>query len=395
MKKFFAIAAALLIGVASFAQETNRDENGNLKFGGYETNGFWDNWTVGVAIGQNSGTSTPIYAPEKILNGKLSGVGNPFKKGNGIAWGTELFALKWFDPCYGVRFGWTGMQVVTPKADVTRNLNYAHIDILWNICNAWWGYKEGRKFEVAPYFSLAPFMRSAGVNAAGAGAGVFANWHPFSDNWGISFELGGILTDATIFGEGEGGVDNVWKSQIGINRNFGKSNWTRVSTTAAAAAAAIAAAKAAADKAAADANKAVADANAAAKNAQDEANQLVDEAKKAANTNVDGLFDEPVVVYFTIGKSTLSKTEKAHAEYAIKNIISRGENVKFTLNGSADTGTGSKKRNEQLSKERAQTVYNLVDELGVSRENITVVEWDGTERFATPELNRAVIIEKQ
>ena len=213
MKKFFAIAAALLIGVASFAQETNRDENGNLKFGGYETNGFWDNWTVGVAIGQNSGTSTPIYAPEKILNGKLSGVGNPFKKGNGIAWGTELFALKWFDPCYGVRFGWTGMQVVTPKADVTRNLNYAHIDILWNICNAWWGYKEGRKFEVAPYFSLAPFMRSAGVNAAGAGAGVFANWHPFSDNWGISFELGGILTDATIFGEGEGGVDNVWKSQ--------------------------------------------------------------------------------------------------------------------------------------------------------------------------------------
>ena len=102
-----------------------------------------------------------------------------------------------------------------------------------------------------------------------------------------------------------------------------------------------------------------------------------------------------MVVYFTIGKSTLSKTEKAHAEYAIKNIISRGENVKFTLNGSADTGTGSKKRNEQLSKERAQTVYNLVDELGVSRENITVVEWDGTERFATPELNRAVIIEKQ
>ena len=102
-----------------------------------------------------------------------------------------------------------------------------------------------------------------------------------------------------------------------------------------------------------------------------------------------------MVVYFEIGKSTLTKKEKAHAEYAIKNIISRGENVKFTLNGSADTGTGSKARNKQLSEQRAKTVYNLVDELGVSRENITVVEWDGTERFATPELNRAVIIEKQ
>ena len=123
--------------------------------------------------------------------------------------------------------------------------------------------------------------------------------------------------------------------------------------------------------------------------------QLVDEAKKAAKANVDGLFDEPVIVYFQIGKSTLTKTEKAHAEYAIKNIIARGNNVKFTLNGSADTGTGSKARNKQLTEERAKTVYALIDELGVSRENITVVEWNGKDRFATPELNRAVIIEKQ
>ena len=394
MKKFFAIAASLLIAVASFAQETNRDENGNLKFGGYETNGFWDNWTVGVGIGQNSGTLTPIYVPEKFLNGKLSGVGNPFEKGNGIAWGTELFAIKWIEPCYGVRFGWTGMQMVTPEADVTRNLNYVHVDILWNICNAWWGYKEGRKFEVSPYLSLAPFIRAVNVPSAGAGAGIFTNYH-FNDNWGIYAELGGILTNADVLGETAVGTTNLWKAQIGLTRNFGKVNWTRTATTAAAAAAAIAAAQKAADAKAAAAQKAADDAIAAAKNAQDEAKQLADEAAKAAGSNIDDLFNEPVVVYFEIGKSTLSKAEKAHAEYAIKNIISRGNNVKFTLNGSADTGTGSKKRNKQLSEQRAQTVYDLVDALGVSRENITVVEWDGTERFATPELNRAVIIEKQ
>ena len=182
---------------------------------------------------------------------------------------------------------------------------------------------------------------------------------------------------------------------VGLQWNIGRSTWTRTATTAAAAAAAIAAANEAAAAKQAAADKAVADADKAAKEAQAEAAQLVDEAKKAASTNVEGLFDEPVVVYFEIGQSTLTKKEKAHAEYAIKNIISRGENVKFTLNGSADTGTGSKKRNKQLSEQRAKTVYNLVDELGVSRENITVVEWDGTERFGTPELNRAVIIEKQ
>ena len=395
MKKFFAIAAAILISVASFAQETNIDENGNKKFGGYETNGFWDNWVVGLGWNFPSATEGPLWIPGKWQ------VGNPLAKGNGVAIGTELFALKWIEPCYGVRFGWTGMQSITPSGtpDKVVNLNYAHVDILWNICNAWWGYKEGRKFETSLYLSLAPFMRATTALTAGAGAGIFATWHPsfMGETWAIFGDFGGILADGKLMGA-PGDTYNYWKLEVGLAKSFGKTNWTRVSTTAAAAAAAIAAAKAsqkAAEDKVAGAQKTADEAQAAAKNAQDEAKQLVDEAKKAAGSNIDGLFDEPVVVYFQIGQSTLSKAEKAHAEYAIKNIIARGENVKFTLNGSADTGTGSKARNKQLSKQRAQTVYNLVDELGVSRENITVVEWDGTERFATPELNRAVIIEKQ
>ena len=390
MKKFFAIAAAILISVASFAQETNRDENGNLKFGGYETNGFWDNWTIGVGAGWNTATTKPYW------DFKNGAIGKFYASNNGWPLGTELFALKWIDPCYGVRFGWTGVKMEEPINDNSRNFNLFHVDIVWNICNAWWGYKEGRKFTMSPYFTLAPVIRSVDALTAGAGAGILSQFN--FNNWGIFVDVRGTLADGHILGVSGADTYNFWTTSIGCNFNLGKSNWTRVSTTAAAAAAAIAAAKAA-QKAAEDkvagAQKAADDAAAAAKNAQDEAKQLVDEAKKAAGSNIDGLFDEPVVVYFQIGQSTLSKAEKAHAEYAIKNIIARGENVKFTLNGSADTGTGSKARNKQLSKQRAQTVYNLVDELGVSRENITVVEWDGTERFATPELNRAVIIEKQ
>ena len=385
MKKFFAIAAALLIATAAFAQETNRDENGNLKFGGYETNGFWDNWVVGLGWNLPTTTTAPIYIP-KVL-GQMGNFLNDFPIG------IELFALKWIDPCYGVRFGWTGMQTVKAPEDVVNNLNYLHIDVLWNICNAWWGYKEGRKFEVSAYLSLAPFMKAAGVLGAGAGAGLYATY-AFNDKWALFGDLGGILSDAKLVGHTNDNY-NFWKAELGIARSFGKTNWTRTATTAAAAAAAIAAANAAKDDAESKVAKAQEEAE-AAKNAQAEAEQLRDElAKAAAKGNYEGLFDEPVVVYFEIGQSKLTSREKAHAEYAIKNIISRGENVKFTLNGSADLKTGSKKRNKQLSEQRAQTVYNLVDELGVSRENITVVEWDGTERFSSPELNRAVIIEKQ
>lgn len=390
MKKFFAVAAALLIAVASFAQETNRDENGKLKFGGYETNKFWSNWTIGVGAGWNTTTSAPYW------DFKKGHLGNMFDANNGFPIGTELFALKWIEPCYGVRFGWTGVKTVEAVNDVTRNFNYAHVDILWNWSNQFWGYKEGRRFNFSPYFTLAPYMRSVSSLSAGAGAGILTQF-AFNAKWGLFFDLRGVLSDAHILGI-PSDTYNFWSTTFGLSCNLGKSNWTRVSTSAAAAAAAIAVAEAAAAAKAAAAEKAAADAKAAADKSAAEAKQLADEAIKAAQAkgNIDGLFDEPVVVYFEIGQSKLTSAEKAHAEYAIKNILARGENVKFTLGGSADTKTGSAKRNKQLSEQRAKCVYNLIDELGVSRDNITVVEWDGkTQRFEATELNRAVIIDKQ
>ena len=378
MKKFFAIAAALLIGVAAFAQETNKDENGNTKFGGYETNKFLDNWTLGVGVGVNS-TWDVIGGNEGFV------VAFP---------AIQVDLGKWFTPEFGARLSWRGLQNKLGKSAAGKEaFNYVKVDGLVHLSNLFAGYKENRLWDVVFLGGVGDLIDDQAGHEWGVEAGFQNNFH-LSDKIDLNVELGGNLAPGARYGN-FGKFVTFPYAIAGIALNLGRNNWTRVSTTAAAAAAAAAAAEAAAKKAAADADKAIADANAAAKNAQDEAKQLVDEAKKANTSNVDDLFNEPVVVYFTIGKSTLSSTEKAHAEYAIKNIISRGENVKFTLNGSADTGTGSKKRNEQLSKERAQTVYNLVDELGVSRENITVVEWDGTERFATPELNRAVIIEKQ
>ena len=54
MKKFFAIAVALVLCASAFAQETNRDENGKIKYGPYATNKFWDNWFIGAGIGFNA-----------------------------------------------------------------------------------------------------------------------------------------------------------------------------------------------------------------------------------------------------------------------------------------------------------------------------------------------------
>lgn len=394
MKKFFAIAAAVLISVASFAQETNIDENGNYKYGPYETNAFTDNMFWGLGIGGNS-----------IWNW-TNGPKIPFVSMPGLA--VEGYVGKWFTPGVGARVGYYGLT----QNVFNQGQHVLAADLMWNFSNSVYGYSETRKWFWAPYLRAGLEMYCNN----GLAAGTNREWvlgfgsmliHPLNDKLNLTIDNPILVTKTTESSQNavvtnEGKAKQIlsmfsfpFSVMVGLQWNIGKTNWTRTATTAAAAAAAIAAANEAANKAKADAQKTADEAQAAAKNAQNEAKQLVDEAKKAAGSNIDGLFDEPVVVYFQIGQSTLSKAEKAHAEYAIKNIIARGENVKFTLNGSADTGTGSKARNKQLSKQRAQTVYNLVDELGVSRENITVVEWDGTERFATPELNRAVIIEKQ
>lgn len=386
MKKLIVFAAALLVSLSAFAQETNRDADGNKVFGPYETNKFADNWVIGLGVNFPSTTSGPIWVPG------VWSVGNPLRA---FTVGAELFALKWIEPCYGVRFGYTGMQTIRSPEDDRWNLNYAHIDIMWNICNAWWGYKEGRKFEVSPYLSLAPFMRAVKTLGTGAGAGIYATLR-FSERWGMFGDLGGIIADGKLIEHPRDNY-NFWKAELGLTYALGRTNWTRKATTVGAYTAAVAAAKAAADQAAAD-KAAADDAKAAAENNEkalaDENAKLKDEL--ANSHNYDDLFDEPIVAYFEIGQAKLSVKEKEHVKYVTKNIIARGENVKFTLSGNADSKTGSKKRNQQLSEQRADYVYKmLTEELGIDGSRFTVKANGGNDVFDSPELNRAVIIEKQ
>ena len=187
---------------------------------------------------------------------------------------------------------------------------------------------------------------------------------------------------------------------LGVAYKFNRADWTRKATTVAAYTAAVAAAKAAADKAAADKDAAEA-AKAAAQDSEkalaDENQKLKDELAAAqAQNNYGDLFDEPIVAYFEIGQAKLSAKEKEHVKYVAKNIIARGENVEFTLSGNADSKTGSKKRNQQLSEQRADYVYKMMtEELGIDGSRFTVKANGGNDVFDSPELNRAVIIEKK
>jgi len=412
MKKFIVFAAALLVSVASFAQETNKDADGNYQYGPYETNKFFDNWFVGVGGGVN-------VAIDDVF-GKIKGDADNIKWG-GYALALDAYLGKWFDPCFGARLGWTGWNYNAPTltsfgdmafgeydgettgfADFEEykvpGYNAVHADLLWNISNQFWGYKENRFFNLSPYASVAWAWTRKGYSP-GLGFG-FLNQFRFSEHVGAFLDLRATGYSDSIYKSAkdvDNGIAGMITASLGLNFNLGKANWTRKSTTIASYVAAVAAAEAAAAAAKAEAdaakNKYATD-NDAIKALQDENEALKKQLANAGQGTSGDLFDEPMVAYFNIGKSTLTTTEAERVKNAAKQILNNGDNVKFTLTGHADANTGTQAINEKLAAERAQAVYDLMQECGVSADKFTVSSEVGGP-FDADELNRCVIVEKQ
>lgn len=102
-----------------------------------------------------------------------------------------------------------------------------------------------------------------------------------------------------------------------------------------------------------------------------------------------------MVLFFKIGKATLDSKELTNLEFYVRNAIRADEDKTFTLIGSADKATGSRELNQRLSEQRMEYVYNLLkDKYGVPADRLVKkAEGDTNNRFAEPELNRAVIVE--
>ena len=132
MKKLFITFIAIAMSVfAMSAQESNRDSNGNLMFGPYETNSFFSNWFVEL----NGGVNVPFDNILKTFNGGLD-----YDFG-GLAIDVNLG--KWVDPVYGFRFGWHGLTSgnLLNKIEFSNSfnrenvVNYVHGDFMVNFSN--------------------------------------------------------------------------------------------------------------------------------------------------------------------------------------------------------------------------------------------------------------------
>ena len=381
-----AVAGLLSFSTTAFAQENgNRDENGAVVRGPYETNGFWDNWFIGLGAGANTMFGNHIDF-------------NPF---GGLALDANIG--KWITPAVGVRAGYKGLknsfeleQGAALEGGFKNEFNqhFAHADFLWNMSNSFGGYKETRFWDIIPYaqFGVA-FFKNKTEDVLNqeymAGAGILNDFR-LGNHVDLFVDLALDVARTKAFGiPAEKKYTFLPDVTAGLLFNLGRTNFDRHSSVTPV----VVPLPFTVDQynALRDRVAQLERENAALK---DEINALRN--RKPDTVYVErGSGVEPVArAFFDINSSKLSAREKAHLDYFASQVIAKSDK-NFTVKGYADSATGSAATNDRISQARADAVKDyLVNNCGIAASRLNAVGQGGTDQFSSPiSNNRTVVIE--
>ena len=385
-----AVAAASLFCLSAGAQVVR---------GPYETNKAFDNTWLGIGAGINS-----VVVPGAWGN---------------IGLAADLNFGKWWTPAIGMRLGWHGLwdnnaaifdiQGIDPNSRF--GFNYFHADLLWNISNSFCGYNPDRYWSVAPYLSAGVldvskkviiFSKDAGNNLEfAAGVGIL-NVLKMTEKIDVNIDLSCLFGKASAYRAQDSRIIFFPSATLGLAFKFGKTGWDRHADIAPVIVPvpftedqynSLAERAAALEKE----NAELRDKAAAM---EEELNgyrsQLVDGQtylyENGTFTAVDVKPGSPLTLYFDCGATKLSKREQAHLEYFTSNVVD--ENTQLSVNGYADKQTGSAKRNQYLSEQRAKYVADLLVKAGAKEENIESAGHGASiQPFESAVNNRVVTIE--
>ena len=400
--KLFAAVATIALSAAisspvSAQENGNKDENGKVVRGPYLTNKFVDNTFVGVAGGINA----PLQGGHKTA----------------VTPALDIYFGKWFTPTIGARVAYSGVtgsiwsketSELGSELDATKNMYnhkygfaYVHADVLWNLSNAVAGYKETRFWNVIPYANFGcvltynrPGAEKFFDNEFGLGIGILNNLR-VHERVNVTLDLRSMFANGRFHGSmGVGAPTNLaanLSATVGVAVNLFKTNWVRAANwhnpedTDKIVAAETAAAALTAANQALEADKAKLAKQNEELNA--EVVELRNKPTKAALEDVG-----PASVYFEIGQTTLSQKELQHLDFYLKNVLPNvGDKKVAVITGSADSKTGTVRRNKYLSQKRVDYVMNLLSEkYGIEADRFQVRTQVAKEGDAS--LNRAVII---
>ena len=389
-------AASLLFSANAFAQENaNRDENGKVVRGAYETNKAFDNTWIGLGLGWNAGVN---------LQNKQ---GLPFAQGKG-GLAVQVSFGKWWTPFIGARLNYLGLgnNVKGQVAITNPKQHFITVDLLWSLTDTFGGYKETRIWNVAPYLSAGLGIVPATGNEWLCGAGILNRFY-LSNRVDLLLDFRGMIAKAAWYDvevtKSIGRFEFPVSATIGVAFKLGKTNFNRHSSITPVVIPVPFTTEqynALADKVAAleKENAELKDKIAALEEEVAPLRQLVDGQtylyENGQFTAVDVKPGSPVTLYFDCGSTKLSAREKAHFEYFCDTVVD--ENTKLKVDGYADKQTGSAKRNQQLSEQRVKYVVDLLTKAGAKEENIEAEAHGASiQLFDGAAKNRVVKIELQ
>ena len=394
------IAVIMTASPAADAQENgNRDLDGNIVRGPYQTNSFGDNWFIGAGGGINV-----------FLN-----------KDYDVRIGPSIDANfgKWFTPAVGMRIGYQGINaqawsnnpgILGKTLDTDKNqylqkfgYMYIHGDFLWNASDGIGGYKETRFWDLVPYVH-AGFFRSYGMDKAdfhdnefAMGAGLLHQLR-LTDRLDIIIDMRATVVNGRVIDNS--GVSIIPSVTAGLAVDLGWPNFIRTSTILEAVEIANLEKTAVLETAI----EALEIANTSLQNK----NSALTKANKKLNSEIAVLDKEPMLIetdiftgmtpasiYFNIGQTTLSEKEMQHFDFIAQNIITKVDkdtDILITVMGTADGNTGTMRRNQHLSEARGKYIFDLLTtKYGIAPERL-IIKSEVVKKAAKPELSRAVVI---
>ncbi len=392
------MAAALVLAAGSVCAQTEpvaqSTEVVEESTDNVEINSFWSNWFI------SAGGGAQIYFGDHDRQASF---------GDRLSGALDIAVGKWFSPEIGVRLMYSGLSAkgATQKGHLAHstgvdvpgkggngywlekskfNFFNFQIDAMFNASNIIWGYNEKRVYNLSPYVGLG-VMRVSDKPAETAIAGHFGLLNSFrlTSCLDLNLDIRGTLVNDDFDSEPGGRKgEGLLTATLGLTYKFSPRGWNRgknvirtVYNTAEI--------KAMQEKLRQMSEENARLQEALAKGNKEEAQTIV---KQIASSNL---------VVFPIGKSTLSNEARVNLGM-LAEVIKKGDpHSVYTITGYADEGTGSEELNRELSKERADAVYDcLVKEFGISQSQLRIDYKGGVDNmfYDDPRLSRAVITQE-
>lgn len=369
-------------------------ENKKFRHANFETNRFIDNWEVSVGVGGQS-----FYRLHETP-------GLDLNEGNKISFGFNVAAGKWFTPIFGARVQYQGISMTNAVratgAENSWNYHYIHADALINLTNWICGYKSDRFYNAVLIggagYGLSSSENMEGVNNEMVMTAGLQNRFRLCKSWDANLELKANLTkqgfDNANSGFRFGSIYDVTAGvtyKISNKRDFALIDHDMYTSKIAAL-----------EKDVENGNKTIAEGEeevAKLKKALDKekkAKEAAMEAERKAKAAYAPTPNQSLSIFFRLGESEISDKNEENLKFLAEAIKASKGNEVFTITGYADRQTGTEEYNENLSKERAEAIYNYLVDLGVEKDRLKI-DYKGCKEqpfSGRAYMNRVAIIKK-